>query len=155
MICRKPNSGPKVEKKHTGMTPSRLMKKMVRSASTKPSLKTGTARAPSAKVAIPILTASHWTRLTSAGQFAGVETLPWWLSSMYFCRFAALLALVQCPVVRRHIGPRSSALYHTRCRSSRGSLRVLQQIPRIRCCSHAFRQQHTRCRRHLSRNPSL
>jgi hypothetical protein len=54
-----PNLGPNVEKKQTGMTPRILMKKMVRRASTKPSWKTGTARAPIAKDETTMLAASH------------------------------------------------------------------------------------------------
>lgn len=37
-ICRKPNTGPKVEKKQTVSVESRLKKTMVRIASTKPRL---------------------------------------------------------------------------------------------------------------------
>jgi hypothetical protein len=54
-----PNRGPNVEKKQTGNIPRKLMKKMVRTESTKPSANTGTARTPMAKDETTMLAASH------------------------------------------------------------------------------------------------
>ena len=59
---------------------SKLMKKMVRSESTKPSWKTGMARAPMAKEETTMLAESHCQcqiRQCPISQVLGVENVPW------------------------------------------------------------------------------
>lgn len=62
-ICLKPNRGPKDEKNATGNKPKRVKKNIVNTESTNPSLKTGQANAPVAKVLTAILAESHWRRM--------------------------------------------------------------------------------------------
>lgn len=59
IIWRRPNTGPKAEKKQTDMMPRRLKKSTTRIASAKPRKKTGLARVPMAKEDMTMLAASH------------------------------------------------------------------------------------------------
>ena len=58
-ICRRPKGGPKQEKKHTVMTPSRLKNKQMRMASTKDSPNAELPNTPMAKELETMFAASH------------------------------------------------------------------------------------------------
>lgn len=62
-----------MEKKQTGVIASRLMKKMVSNESTKPRLKTGTARAPMANDETTMFAESHCLDISTSTQTRPLE----------------------------------------------------------------------------------